>query len=62
MVELVKKLAVLGVATCVILLSGELLMRYLIPAWPFEPGLYRPPYLTARPAAAMAIFLRGWTE
>lgn len=48
MMELMKKLTVLGVATCVMLLSGELLMRYLIPAWPFEPALYWPPYLTAR--------------
>jgi integrase/recombinase XerD len=47
MVELVKKLALLGCSTCVMLLLGELLMRYLIPAWPFEPALYRP-YSTRR--------------
>jgi len=29
-------------------LSGELLIRYLIPAWPFDPALYVLGYLTAR--------------
>jgi lysophospholipase L1-like esterase len=47
-VDVVKKLALLGCSTCLMLLSGELLVRYLIPAWPFEPALYRPAYLTAR--------------
>jgi lysophospholipase L1-like esterase len=30
------------------LLSGELLIRYFIPAWPFEPAPYVPDYLTER--------------
>ena len=44
----VKKLALLGCSTCLILLVGELLIRYLIPAWPFEPALYIPEYMTTR--------------
>jgi hypothetical protein len=29
-------------------LLGELLVRYMVPAWPFETALYMPDYLTAR--------------
>ncbi len=32
----------------VVFLSGELVLRYKIKAWPFEAPLYRPDYLTAR--------------
>ena len=43
-----QKLTVLGFIVLFMLLSGELLIRYIIPAWPFEPALYVPEYLTAR--------------
>ena len=46
--EMAKKLALLGLSLCFMLLAGELLIRYLIPAWPFEPVLYIPEYLSAR--------------
>jgi hypothetical protein len=42
---MVQKLGLLGLSICFMLLSGELLIRYLIPAWPFEPALYLPEYL-----------------
>ena len=35
MMDTVKKLALLGCSLCVMLLAGEVLIRYLIPAWPF---------------------------
>jgi hypothetical protein len=48
MMDLVKKLALLGFSLCMMLLAGELLIRYLVPAWPFEPALYIPEHLSAR--------------
>jgi hypothetical protein len=45
---MVQKLALLGFSICFMLLLGELLVRYPIPAWPFEPALYVVDYLTAR--------------
>jgi lysophospholipase L1-like esterase len=48
MIEMVKKLALLGFSICFMLLLGELLIRYLIPAWPFATAYYAPDYLTAR--------------
>src|SRR6266508_1288044 len=48
MVEMVKKLALMGFSICLMLLSGEFLIRYLITAWPFETALYTPDYLTVR--------------
>jgi hypothetical protein len=48
MIEMVKKLALLGFSSGFMLLAGELLIRYLIPAWPFAPAFYAPDYLTAR--------------
>lgn len=43
-----QKLTLLGFSILLMMLTGELLIRYLIPAWPFEPALYAPDYLTAR--------------
>ena len=43
-----QKLTRLGFLILFMLLTGELLIRFLIPAWPFEPALYVPDYLTAR--------------
>src|SRR6187397_946341 len=43
-----QKLTVVGLLILFMLLTGESLIRYLIPAWPFEPALYVPDYLTAR--------------
>jgi lysophospholipase L1-like esterase len=45
---MVQKLAVFGFSIFLMALSGELVIRYLIPAWPFESALYVPDYLTAR--------------
>ena len=42
------KLTVLGFSVFFMALSGELVIRYLIPAWPFESALYVPDHLTAR--------------
>ena len=44
----VQKLTMLGFSILLMALSGELLIRYLIPAWPFESALYVPDHLTAR--------------
>lgn len=46
--EMLQKLALVLFSICFMLLSGELLLRYLVPAWPFEPALYVPNYFTAR--------------
>ena len=46
--EMLQKVALVSFSVCFMLLSGELIIRYLIPAWPFEPSLYVPDYLTAR--------------
>src|SRR5262245_26742539 len=45
---MVKKLALLGFSICFMVLLGELLVRYMVPAWPFETALYMPDYLTTR--------------
>ena len=46
--DVVKQRALLGCATGLMRLSGEWLVRSLIPAWPVEPALDRPAYVTAR--------------
>ena len=46
--EVVQNLTLIGFSICFMLLLGELLIRYFIPAWPFEPAPYVPDYLTAR--------------
>jgi hypothetical protein len=48
--EWIKKFALVGVSTCFAFLSAELFVRYMIPAWPFEPPLYIPDHLSARDA------------
>jgi hypothetical protein len=45
---MLKKLTLLGFSICFMVLLGELLVRYLIPAWPFETALYMPDHLTPR--------------
>jgi lysophospholipase L1-like esterase len=45
-----KKLTVLLITFGFILLVGETGIRYHLKAWPFEPSLYAPPYLTAADA------------
>ena len=45
---MIKKLALLAFSICSMLLSGELLVRYMVPAWPFETVLYTPDHLTTR--------------
>jgi lysophospholipase L1-like esterase len=47
----IKKFALAGVSACFVFLSAELLVRYMIPAWPFENPLYIPDYLSARDAS-----------
>jgi lysophospholipase L1-like esterase len=46
--EWIKKFALAGVSVVLFFLSAELLVRYMIPAWPFESPLYIPDYLSAR--------------
>ena len=38
--EMVKKFALLGFSICFMVLYSELLVRYIVPAWPFETVLY----------------------
>lgn len=45
---MIKKFVLLGFSICFMVLSGELLVRYMIPAWPFQTAIYIPDYLTAR--------------
>jgi len=45
---MVKKLVLLGFSICFMVLSGELVVRYMVPAWPFGTALYIPDYLTTR--------------
>jgi lysophospholipase L1-like esterase len=49
--EWIKKFALAGVSACFVFLSAELLVRYMIPAWPFEKPMYIPDYLSARDAS-----------
>jgi len=48
-----------GFAIFFVFLSGELFVRYMIPAWPFEAPLYFPDYLTARDASLRWRFSSG---
>ena len=46
--EWIKKFALAVVSVVLFFLSAELLVRYMIPAWPFETALYMPDHLTTR--------------
>ena len=43
-----KNILLVLISVSIALLGGELVLRYVLKAWPFEPGLYFPEYLTAK--------------
>jgi lysophospholipase L1-like esterase len=57
--EWIKKFALIVFSTFFVLLPAELLVRYRIPAWPFEPPLYISSYLSARDASLRWRFSSG---
>jgi hypothetical protein len=57
--EWIKKFVLAVVSACLVFLSGELLVRYMIPPWPFESPVYFPSYLSARNATLRWRFSSG---